>query len=40
LYPAAFPDATPEFYDVGGATADDIRAQLNARGPGDYDAYT
>lgn len=40
LYPVAFPNATPEFYDVGGATADEIRAQLTACGPGSYDAYT
>jgi predicted secreted Zn-dependent protease len=39
-YPVAFPNATPEFYAVSGATADEIRAQLNARGPSGYDAYT
>jgi predicted secreted Zn-dependent protease len=27
-------------YDVSGSTESEIRAQLNARGPGGYDAYT
>ena len=40
LFPVTFPHATPEFYDVGGSTESDIRAELNARRPRDYDAYT
>lgn len=40
LYPVNFPHATVVPYDVTGSTASDIRTQLNAHGPGGYDAYT
>jgi predicted secreted Zn-dependent protease len=40
LFPVSFPHATAEFYDVSGSTESEIRAQLSARGPGGYDAYT
>jgi predicted secreted Zn-dependent protease len=40
LYPVAFPNATPEFYDVGGSNADEIRVHMNARRSGSYDAFT
>lgn len=40
LFPVTFPNATVEFYDVGGSTESEIRTQLNARGPGGYDAFT
>lgn len=40
LYPVTFPNATVEHYNVSGSTESEIRAQLSARGPGGYDAYT
>ena len=40
LYPVTFPNATLEPYEVSGSTESEIRAQLSARGPGGYDAYT
>jgi predicted secreted Zn-dependent protease len=40
LFPVTFPHATAEFYDVSGSTESQIRAELSARGPGGYDAYT
>jgi predicted secreted Zn-dependent protease len=40
LFPVTFTHATVQPYDVGGSTESEIRAQLSARSPGGYDAYT
>jgi len=40
LVPVDFPHATVQPYDVSGSTESEIRAQLNANRPNDYDAYT
>jgi predicted secreted Zn-dependent protease len=40
LVPVTFPHATLQLYDIRGSTESELRAQLNAYGPGGYDAYT
>jgi predicted secreted Zn-dependent protease len=40
LFPATFPHATVQPYEVSGSTESEMRAQLNAYGPSGHDAYT